>query len=55
MTRKFDCLEMKRKGAERIYSELKDKTVEEQIEYWRKGTEELKKRIEERKRKKKSA
>ena len=38
----FDCVEMKRKAARRIYEELKDKTVEEQIEYWRKGTEEMK-------------
>ena len=42
----FDCVEMKRKAARRIYEELKDKTVEEQIEYWRKGTEEMKKRRE---------
>jgi hypothetical protein len=37
---------MKRKAARRIYEELKDKSVEEQIEYWRKGTEEMKKRRE---------
>ena len=45
-TRTFDCVEMKRKGAERIYEELKGKTVEEQVEYWRRGTEELKTWIE---------
>ena len=45
-TKTFDCVEMKRKAARRIYEELKDKSVEEQIEYWRKGTEEMKKRRE---------
>jgi len=45
-TKMFDCVEMKRKAARRIYEELKDKTVEEQIEYWRKGTEEMKKQRE---------
>lgn len=45
-TKTFDCVEMKRKAARRIYEELKDKSVEEQIEYWRRGTEEMKKRRE---------
>lgn len=44
----FDCVEMKRQAARRIYEELKDKTVEEQVEYWRKGTEIMKKQREER-------
>ena len=50
-TKTFDCVEMKRKGAERIYQELKDKTIEEQVEYWRRGTEELKRWIEEERKK----
>ncbi len=41
-TKTFDCVEMKHEGARRIYEELKDKTVEEQIDYWRRGTEDLK-------------
>jgi len=40
-TRTFDCVAMKRRGAERIYRELKDKTVEEQVEYWRARSREL--------------
>ena len=34
-TKTFDCVAMKRRGAERIYRELKDKSVEEQVEFWR--------------------
>lgn len=33
--KKFDCVEMKHKAGERIYQDLKGKTVEEQVEYWR--------------------
>lgn len=43
--KKFDCVEMKRKGAERIYQITKDMTVEEKVEYWRKRTEEMNARI----------
>ena len=50
----FDCVEMKRKGSERVYQIIKDMTLEEELEYWRKGTERLKKEIEERKRAKES-
>jgi len=35
-TKTFDCVEMKREASKRIYEELKGKSVEEQIEYWRK-------------------
>lgn len=31
----FDCVEMKRRGAERIYEEVKDMTAEEEAAYWR--------------------
>jgi hypothetical protein len=41
-TKTFDCVRMKREGAERIMSQLAGKTVQEQLEYWRQGTEELK-------------
>ena len=49
-TKTFDCVEMKRKGAERVYQLVKDMTPEEEIEFWRRGTEKLRKEIEERKR-----
>ncbi|MDY0357550.1 MAG: hypothetical protein RBR19_16840 [Sedimentisphaerales bacterium] len=37
----FDCVQMKRRGAEQVMKRLEGKTVQEQLEYWRKGTEEL--------------
>jgi len=40
-TKTFDCVEMKRRGAERIYEELKDLTPEEQLSYWRRKDEEF--------------
>ena len=35
----FDCVEMKRKGAEAVAKVLKDRTVEEQKVFWQKKTE----------------
>ncbi|HPC97129.1 MAG TPA: hypothetical protein PLU87_19480 [Sedimentisphaerales bacterium] len=40
-TKTFDCVQMKRRGAEQVMKRLEGKTVQEQLEYWRKGTEEL--------------
>ena len=37
----FDCVEMKRRGAEAVYEIIKNLTVEEQLDFWRKGTEKL--------------
>lgn len=37
----FDCVEMKRRGSEYVYSITKDMTPEEEVEFWRKQTEEL--------------
>jgi hypothetical protein len=31
----FDCVEMKRRGSQRIYEVTKDMTAEEEIAYWR--------------------
>lgn len=42
-TKNFDCIQMKREGAELVRKQLEGKTSEEQLEYWRKGTEDLKK------------
>ncbi len=42
-TKPFDCVHMKRQGAEQVMSRLAGKTLQEQLEYWRKGTEDLKK------------
>ena len=43
-TKTFDCLEMKRQGAEKVQQELAGMTLEEEIAFWRNGTEELKQR-----------
>jgi hypothetical protein len=40
-TKTFDCIEMKRRGALRIHDQLKNMTVEQQIEYWRQRSEEF--------------
>ena len=39
-TKKFDCVEMKRKGARKVYEATKDMTLEEEVEYWRTRTRE---------------
>jgi hypothetical protein len=42
-TKTFDCVRMKREGAERVMKQLEGKSLQEQLEYWQKGTEDLKK------------
>jgi len=37
----FDCVEMMHRGALRIHEELKGKTKEEQLAYWRQRHREL--------------
>jgi hypothetical protein len=39
----FDCVRMKRQGAERVMRQLECKSLREQLEYWQKGTEDLQK------------
>jgi hypothetical protein len=41
----FDCVEMKRKGAERVYEATKGMTVEQEVEFWRQRTAELRREI----------
>ena len=41
MKKTFDCVEMKRKGALRIYEETKDMTSEEKLAWWRRKNEEF--------------
>jgi len=38
----FDCVCMKRQGADRVKKQLEGKSLQEQLEYWQKGTEDLK-------------
>ena len=42
-TKTFDCVQMKRQGAELVRKQLEGKSLEQQLEYWQKGTSELKK------------
>ena len=44
----FDCVEMKRKGAARIYEALKDLSPEEVDAYWQERNAEFEKRMAER-------
>lgn len=34
----FDCAKMKRKGAEAVYQKVASLSIEQQLEYWRKGS-----------------
>jgi len=40
-TKTFDCVRMKRQGAEQVMKELEGKSLREQLDYWQKGTEDL--------------
>jgi hypothetical protein len=42
-TKTFDCVQMKRKGAEMVRQQLRGRTFEQQIKFWQKRTDELKK------------
>jgi hypothetical protein len=41
-TKTFDCVAMKRQGAEKIMNALCGKNAREQLNYWAKGTKKLK-------------
>ncbi|HLB74002.1 MAG TPA: hypothetical protein VJJ98_08280 [Sedimentisphaerales bacterium] len=40
-TKTFDCVEMKRRGAESVQKQLEGKSLAEKLEYWQKGTDQL--------------
>ena len=40
-TKIFDCVEMKRRGAEHVYSIIRGMSPEQEALYWRQRTEEL--------------
>ena len=42
--KRFDCVEMMHKGGLRIHEELKGKSPEEQLAYWRERNEEARKK-----------
>ena len=41
-TKTFDCVQMKRRSAEQVIKQLEGMSLAEQLEYWQKGTEDLK-------------
>ena len=43
-TKKFDCVEMKRRGAAKVQETIAGMTPEQELEFWRKQTEELRRR-----------
>ena len=45
-TKTFDCVEMKRRGARAVYEAVKGMTVEQELEYWRSKTNELRGKLE---------
>ena len=55
MKKDSDCVEMKRKGSQRVYEAVKDMTVEEEVEFWRQRTAEMRQKVEERKRARKAS
>lgn len=42
--KKFDCVEMMHQGAEKLQAEIAGMTLEEEVAYWRKRTQELRER-----------
>jgi hypothetical protein len=40
-TKAFDCVGMKRRGAEHVFSIIRDMTPAEELEYWQRRTQEL--------------
>jgi len=41
----FDCVEMKRKGAEAVYQKVATLSMEQQLEYWGKGSASLRQQM----------
>ncbi|HCC55482.1 MAG TPA: hypothetical protein DEQ20_11275 [Desulfobulbaceae bacterium] len=41
----FDCVEMKRKGAEAVYQKVATLSIEQQLEYWRNGSASLRQQM----------
>lgn len=48
-TKPFDCVEMKRQGAAEVLRRLAGKSRAQQLEYWRRRTEDILKRQQKRK------
>lgn len=46
MNKEFDCIKMKRKGAEKLHKKLAGLTLPEELKFWQERTAELKKEQE---------
>jgi hypothetical protein len=40
-TKTFNCVKMKREGGARVLKNLRGKSIEEQLRYWQRGTDDL--------------
>ncbi len=43
----FDCVRLQHRGGEQIMRQLEGESLQEQLEYWQKGTEDLKRHQQE--------
>lgn len=41
--KQFDCVEMKRLSSEKIYEDIKNMKIKEELAYWQQATKELEK------------
>ena len=46
-TKTFDCVQMKRRGAARVQQQIEILTPEQELEFWRKQTDTLRRRQQE--------
>ena len=43
--RKLDCIRMKREGARLVYEQIKDLSIEQELEFWKKRGKALDRRV----------
>jgi len=43
ISKQFDCVEMKRLSSEKIYEDIKNMKIKEELAYWQQATKELEK------------
>jgi len=46
-TKAFDCVEMKRRGAEQVQQQIAGMDVQQELDFWRNQTEEIRRRQKE--------
>lgn len=44
-TKVYDCVEMKRRGAEKVIKELEKLSADKQLSYWKKARQEMLRRL----------